>query len=200
MTLTSKLMTLAEYLEYDAGTEKRYELVDGVLIEMPPESTRNTRIALFLLSEFLKLLPFQKISHKDYELVVSGARTRVRFPDLMVFTDELVEALSGATRGTILLDMPPPEIVVEVVSPGKPNRALLRRYRKGRDYRYKRSEYAARGIAEYWVIDPDEAQITLLTLVDGFYEAVVLRGSDRIQSAQLPELQLTIEQVMQAGE
>ncbi|MBW4441372.1 MAG: Uma2 family endonuclease [Plectolyngbya sp. WJT66-NPBG17] len=192
MTLTSKLMTLAEYLEYDAGTEKRYELVDGVLIEMPPESTRNTRIALFLLSEFLKLLPFQKISHKDYELVVSGARTRVRFPDLMVFTDELVEALSGATRGTILLDMPPPAIAIEVVSPGKPNR--------DRDYRYKRSEYAARGIAEYWVIDPDEAQITLLTLVDGFYEAVVLRGSDRIQSAQLPELQLTIEQVMQAGE
>ncbi|MBD1843082.1 Uma2 family endonuclease [Cyanobacteria bacterium FACHB-63] len=192
MTLASKRMTLAEYLAHDAGTEQRYELVDGVLVEMPPESTRNSRIALFLLSGFLKLLPFQKISHKDYELVVSGARARVHFPDLMVFTDELVEALSGAARGTILLEMPPPAITIEIVSPGKTNR--------DRDYRYKRSEYAARGIAEYWIIDPDEAQITLLTLVDGFYEAAVLRGNDRIQSAQLPELQLTVNQVMQAGE
>ncbi|GAP97863.1 Uma2 family endonuclease [Leptolyngbya sp. NIES-2104] len=192
MTLASNPMTLAEYLTYDAGTEQRYELVDGLLVEMPPESTRNSRIALFLLSEFLKLLPFQKISHKDYELVVSGARARVRFPDLMVFTDELVEALSGATRGTILLEMPPPAIAIEIVSPGKTNR--------DRDYRYKRSEYAARGIAECWIVDPDEAQITLLTLVDGFYEAVILRDDDRIQSAQLPQLQFTVNQVMQAGE
>lgn len=132
MTLASKRMTLAEYLAHDAGTEQRYELVDGVLVEIPPESTRNSRIALFLLSEF------QKISHKDYELVVSGVRARVRFPGLMVFTDELVEALSGAARGTILLEMLPPAIAI--VSPGKTNR--------DRDYRYKRSEYAARGIAE----------------------------------------------------
>ncbi|WP_347272569.1 Uma2 family endonuclease [Leptolyngbya sp. FACHB-17] len=152
MTLASKQMTLAEYLAYDAGTEQRYELVDGVLVEMPPESTRNSRIALFLLSEFLKLLSFQKNNHKDYELVVSGARARVRFPDLMVFTEELVEALSGATRGTILLKMPPPAIAIEIVSPGKTNRD--RDYRYKRPLRYLRSsaEYAARGIAEYWII------------------------------------------------
>ena len=37
------------------------------------------------------------------------------------------------------MDMPPPLLVVEVVSPNQ----------KKRDYRYKRTEYAARGIAEY---------------------------------------------------
>ncbi|MEP0918463.1 Uma2 family endonuclease [Leptolyngbya sp. DQ-M1] len=174
--------------------------MDGVLVEMPPESTRNSRIALFLLSELLKLLPFQKNSHKDYELVVSGARARVRFPDLMVFTDELVEALSGAARGTVLLEMPPPAIAIEIVSLGKTNRDRDYRYKPPLRYLRSSAEYAARGIAEYWIIDPDEAQITLLTLADGFYEAAVLRGDDQIQSAQLPELQLTVNQVMQAGE
>ncbi|WP_367889252.1 Uma2 family endonuclease [Leptolyngbya iicbica] len=42
--------------------------------------------------------------------------------------------------------MPAPLLVVEVVSPGKVN--------EDRDYRYKRSEYATRGIGEYWIIDP----------------------------------------------
>ncbi|MEH1784051.1 MAG: Uma2 family endonuclease [Nostoc sp.] len=59
-----------------------------------------------------------------------------------------------------------PTYLVEVVSPGKVN--------EDRDYRYKRSEYAARGISEYWIVDADRARITLLTLVDGLYDEAVL--------------------------
>jgi len=51
--------------------------------------------------------------------------------------------------------------VVEVVSPGKVN--------EDRDYRYKRSEYAVRGIPEYWIIDSAKKQVTVLTWADGFY-------------------------------
>ena len=59
-------------------------------------------------------------------------------------------------------------LVVEVVSPGKANR--------DRDYRYKRSEYAARGIAHYWIIDPQYRTMTCLELVDGLYEEQIFRG------------------------
>jgi Uma2 family endonuclease len=52
--------------------------------------------------------------------------------------------------------MPPPRLVVEVVSPGKTN--------IDRDYRYKRSQYQARGIAEYWIVDPITQRVTVLTL------------------------------------
>jgi Uma2 family endonuclease len=65
----------------------------------------------------------------------------MRSPDVMVLTEELVLALKQTKRSTILLDMPLPMLVVEVVSPGKEN--------ENRDYRYKRSEYSARGILEY---------------------------------------------------
>lgn len=30
-----KINTLKEYLNFDSGTDKRYELEDGVLVEMP---------------------------------------------------------------------------------------------------------------------------------------------------------------------
>jgi Uma2 family endonuclease len=88
--------------------------------------------------------------------------------------------------------MPCPAMVVEVVSPGKVN--------EDRDYRYKRSEYAARGILEYWIGDADRARITLLTLVDGLYEEAVFQGTDIISSVTFPMLNLTVAQVLTAGQ
>lgn len=62
-----------------------------------------------------------------------------------------------------------------------------------RDYRYKRSEYPARGIPEYWIVDAQKAQITLLTLVDGLYEESVFQGTQAIQSVIFPTLDLTAD-------
>ncbi|MBD2595439.1 Uma2 family endonuclease [Nostoc spongiaeforme FACHB-130] len=191
MTTTVRKLTLEEYLAYDDGTDTQYELVDGELVEMPPESDRNNLISLYLLSQFLRFVPIQLIRHKDTELVVIGNRTRVRLPDLMILTQELVEAIAFG-RATITPDMPSPAMVVEVVSPGKVN--------EDRDYRYKRSEYAARGIPEYWIVDPDKARITLLILVDGLYEESDFQGSDIIQSITFPLLDLTAAQILTAGQ
>lgn len=191
MTTTTKLFTLAEYLEYDDGTDKRYELVNGKLIEMPSESDLNNAIAILLLLEFAQFIP-GRLLRRGTEIVVSGSRATTRVPDLLVLTEELVTALSGTPRSIITPDLPPPALVVEVVSPGKEN--------QDRDYRYKRSEYAARGIAEYWIVDPERAQIVVLTLVDGLYEETVYQSGDRLVSATFPTLELTAKQVLQAGE
>ncbi|KAF3887063.1 MULTISPECIES: Uma2 family endonuclease [Nostocales] len=190
MTTTKKL-TLEEYLAWDYGTDIRYELVDGELLEMPPESDRNNLISIYLLSVFLKFVPLELIRHKDTEIVVTGKHIRVRIPDLMILTQELLVAIGGR-RATITQEMPPPALVVEVVSPGKVN--------EDRDYRYKRSEYAARGIAQYWIVDPGKEKIIVLTLEDGFYEEAVFKGSERIVSVAFPSLELTAMQVFKVGQ
>jgi Uma2 family endonuclease len=148
----TKFLTFEEYLAYDDGTDTRYELVDGELVEMPPESPENNRIAKRLLLELLKHFPMDFVAYKDTEIEVSGKRAKCRIPDLIVHTEESLLALEGATRATITRDMPSPAIAIEIVSPGIANR--------NRDYRYKRTEYAARGITEYWIVDPQEQQIT----------------------------------------
>ncbi len=183
---TTTLLTLKKYLLYDDGTDNRYELVDGKLVLMPPESDRNNLIALYLLTEFLKLIPIQLIRHKDTEIVVTGNRTKVRIPDLMILTEELLTALGGR-RATITSDMPSPVLVVEVVSLGKAS--------EDRDYRYKRSEYAARGILEYWIVDPQINKITILSLVDGLYEETVFEKDRAIDSNVLTQLSLTAAQI-----
>lgn len=63
------------------------------------------------------------------------------------------------------------------------------------NYRYKHTEYAARGIAEYWIIDPEERQVTVCQWIDGRYEDTVVQGSARIPSTVIPTLELTVEQL-----
>ncbi len=186
MITTKTKLTLEDYFNYEDNSETNYELEDGELIAMPPESDQNNLISLYLLSEFLKLVSFKLIRHKDTEIVVTG--NRVRLPDLMILTEELVTTLEGK-RATITPDMPPPALVVEVVSPGKMN--------EDRDYRYKRSEYAARGIVEYWIVDPKQAKVTLLTLVDGLYEEKIFQAPQTIVSPTFSNLNLAMTDIFQ---
>jgi Uma2 family endonuclease len=181
-------LTFEAYLNHDDGTDTHYELVAGELVALPLESRLNSQISVFLALELAKLMPSDHICHKDTEIEVTGAKAQVRLPDLMVLSEELA-AMLGNRRGTITRDMPPPVLVVEVVSPGKAN--------EERDYRYKRSEYAARGISKYWIIDPQQAKVSVLTLVAGLYEAEEYTG-DAIVQSQFAALTLTAEQVLRS--
>jgi len=182
-----KLLTFEEFLAYDDRTDTRYELVDGELVEIPTESQENCDIAKFLLFELAKHFPVTLLAYKDIEVEVSGRRATCRLPDLVVHTEESKAALIGSRRNLITRDMPPPMLVVEVVSPGTENRS--------RDYRYKRTEYAARGITEYWIVDPVLKQITVCKWVEGQYEDTVFKGTATIVSDVVPDWKLIVEQV-----
>ena len=89
-------------------------------------------------------------------------------------------------------EMPSPQLVVEVVSPGKEN--------ENRDYRYKRSQYQARGISEYWIVDSVQEKITVLRLVEGLYEEETFTEESAIVSSLLPpDSSLSAAQILQAG-
>ncbi|MEO1146252.1 MAG: Uma2 family endonuclease, partial [Cyanobacteria bacterium J06638_22] len=83
----SQLLTFEEYLLYSEVTDTRYELVNGVLIEMPPESDDNLSIARKLLLELVKYLPADWVVWGT-EIEVSGRRATCRIPDLLVHTEE----------------------------------------------------------------------------------------------------------------
>jgi len=182
-----KFLTFAEFLDYDNGTDTSYELEDGVLLEMPTESTQNCDVAMRILVELLKHFPYYLVRYKDIELAVLGRRATCRRPDILVHTPESAAALEGATRSLITLDMPPPALVVEVVSPGAPNHS--------RDYRHKRTEYAAREIMEYWIVDPETQQVTLCKWIDGQYEDTIVSGEYSLPSEVVPDWGLTVTQI-----
>lgn len=188
----SQLFTLEEFLAYDDGSDQRYELVDGELIAMPTESPENCKLAKFLMLELAKFISIALINLKDLEVTVTGKRATVRLPDLAVLTEEAYQALMGRSRNIITEDMPPPALVAEVVSPGQESR--------DRDYRYKHTEYAARGITEYWIIDREAEKVTVCLWVNGKYEDTIYTGDTPLKSTVIPEFNLSASQILRFAE
>ncbi|MEL6816495.1 MAG: Uma2 family endonuclease, partial [Cyanobacteria bacterium J06598_3] len=73
-------MTLEEYVSYDDGTgSHRYELWDGMLVDMGAESDINVVIGTFLIVVFSQLVPYQRI-RRGTEVEVKGNLANTRFP------------------------------------------------------------------------------------------------------------------------
>jgi Uma2 family endonuclease len=107
-----------------------------------------------------------------------------RIPDITVMLAEEWLALQEK-EAAIDLDLTAPLLVVEVVSPST----------KSTDYRAKRTEYAARDIPEYWIVDPLEMKISILSLLDGWYDVAEFYGDNALVSPIFSELRLTPLQV-----
>jgi Uma2 family endonuclease len=185
-TITEHLYSFEEYLTYDDGTDNRYELVDGKLEFMNPPTFRH-----LLIAKFIEIFLDAEINRLDLPwlcLREAGIRTgwrKSRLCDVcVVATEQVMEFLDESA-----VCQSPPLLVVEVVSPESVKR----------DYRYKRSEYAALEIAEYWIIDPIESKVTVLLWEEGLYEEREFAGNQQIVSRSFPELVVTVEEVLAAG-
>lgn len=191
---TQRRMSLEAYLTYDDGTDSRYELVDGVLVEMGAESTINTWIAGFLYVAFFQMgLPTYQVGFKQKVQVNSG-HASARDPDLIVHSEDSAAAIAGQSECCLRLNDPSPILVVEVVSPGSKSSDNYQR-----DYVRKPKEYAARGIAEMWLVDPERAVIKIGRLMDGSYQFQDFTLDQAIVSPTFPQLNLTAQQVLSAG-
>ena len=175
-----QFQSFEEYLSYDDGTDKLYELFNGELIEMPPESGINVQIANRLFLFFALLIGTDRVRGHGLELEVRG-EPRNRYPDLTIIRAEHIQQL--AKRNTIRLFMKPPLLVVEVVSPGE--------LQRDRDYIAKRWQYQDCRIPEYWIIDPETQTVLVLELTNNIYTEIGnFSGNERLISPQFKQLNL----------
>ena len=187
-------MTLQEFLTYDDGTDARYELWNGVLVEMGAESRSNIQIAIFLIEQFCQVVGRQRLGIKEKIEVKSDFVATARDADLIIHSEESSLALEGRSESCLTMEDPNPLLVIEVVSPGRESTDNYQR-----DYVQKPGEYADglrptvghRGIAEFWQIDPSRDYVRVGTLTDGAYQFETFKGDEPIVSPTFPELNLT---------
>ncbi len=183
-----QFQTFEEYLSYDDGTEKLYELFNGELIEMPPESGTNVQIANRLFLIFAMIVGIDRVRGHGLELEVRG-EPRNRYPDLTIIREEHIQQL--AKRNTIRLSMLPPLLVIEVVSPGE--------LQRDRDFIAKRGQYQDCGIPEYWIIDPENKTVLVLELTGNIYTEVGnFSGDEVILSPQFNQMNVKVSQLFDA--
>lgn len=185
-TTTTPFMSFEDYVAYDDDSAARYELVDGELVEITPPTFRHLLIAKFI--EQCLEAEIHRSGPRWLCFRGAGVRTgllKSRLTDVCVVTLEQAREL----QGNALIFSTPPLLVVEVISPDSVTR----------DYRYKRTEYAALGIPEYWIVDPLQAKVTLLQLQEGLYEETVFVGTQPLLSPTFPGLDLTVTAILAAG-
>ncbi|ACK69276.1 protein of unknown function DUF820 [Gloeothece citriformis PCC 7424] len=180
LTTKPRFTSFEDYLTYDDNSEGIYELFNGELIEMPPESGLNVQIVNRLFLIFALMLGTDRVRGHGLELEVRG-EPKNRFPDLTIIREEHIQQLSQ--RNTIRLSMSPPLLVIEVVSPGEIQRE--------RDYIAKRIQYQDCAIPEYWIVDPQTETILILELASNNYREVgSFRNDDLLKSPTFKQLNL----------
>jgi Uma2 family endonuclease len=185
-----QLKTFSDFLTHAQEVEGYYELTNGDLVEMPPESYDNLRRALKLYDILKTLVDVAQVCPQGLALAVPG-QPRNRYPDLTVLRPEHPEQMRELGQAAITLEMAPPLLVVEVVSPGAENRR--------RDYLEKRNQYEWRGIGEYWILDPTVGEVTVLNLTSQGYSEATFEGESVVESPTFPDWAITAEAMLAVG-
>lgn len=195
-----KLTTFEDFLEWKPETG-RYELHDGVIIEMQPTGDHE-EITGFLVTKLV--MQFEQFNLPYFipkqALVKPPGKQSGYLPDVLILnrtnlgTEPLWKKSSTVTQGASI------PLVIEVVSTNWRD-----------DYLLKVADYEEMGVLEYWIVDylglggrrfignPKQPTLSVYSLVEEEYQVSQFRGADCIQSPTFPELNLTAEQVFGVG-
>ncbi|MEG3845598.1 Uma2 family endonuclease [Microcoleus sp. herbarium19] len=199
----TKLVTFDEFIAwYPENSEHRYELHEGIIVEMPKGTGKHSDLGGFLVGEFhFEIRRLQLPWSIPIEYVLKPDRTESGYePDVIVLDRQQVINEPRWAAESIITMGSSVRLAVEVVSTNWQT-----------DYLTKLRDYEEMGILEYWIVDylglggrryignPKQPTLSVYQLVDGEYDLTMFRGHEKIESPAFPELNLTAQQVFEAG-
>jgi Uma2 family endonuclease len=162
------------------------EWVDGKVIPMSPTSRRHQLISLFLST----ILNVYTSTHALGQVMTAPFQMRLRALNRGREPDILFVAAANLDRITEQYVDGPADLAIEIISPESVER----------DRHEKFQEYAAAGVREYWLIDPQTETAEFYLLVDGAYQPVRVSEEGEFSSIVLPGLRLPVRWLWQSSE
>lgn len=197
----AKPLTFEEFLAWDDGSGRDFELLDGVPVPLS-EPNANHEDLIERLCTYLEShsqtndLPYVSRQSKQIRLKTEpDEKERSRKADIVVFDKAEWQRMKGSSSSAAAYISPPG--VIEVVSNNWKD-----------DYLTKLAEYEDLGVLEYIIVDyaafggiryigsPKQPTITIYQLENGEYQpGRIFRGQDRIESRLFPTLTLTADEI-----
>jgi Uma2 family endonuclease len=159
---------------------KRYEIIEGDLYEMPAPSWVHVTVVMNLI---LLLGPLVR----SLGGVLATAPADVFFEGADPVEPDIIVTLpgwSGKTRRRGLEGAP--DLLIEVLSPSS----------RGHDTLTKRALYARAGVREYWIVDPENRTLEILTLDrDSLHTRQIATGAETAASPLLNDFAVPLAAV-----
>jgi len=176
----TKQWTYNDY--YNLEDERRYEVIEGELIEMPSPKALHQRI-LKRLSQKLDRVVIKKKLGEIFiaPLDVVLCKYDVLQPDIIFVHTDNLNIVQDYVMGT-------PDLVIEILSPSNQSHDKIKKFNIYEKYQ----------VTEFWLVDPEKQSITVYTLVN---EKLTLfcnvRGTERIKSKTFVEIDLSFNNLIE---
>ena len=171
-----KRWTYDEY--YKLNDDRRYEIIEGNLLMAPAPDTWHqdwSRKLFRILDRFVTAGKFGEVFYAPIDVVLDAENTIQ--PDLVF----IASARHGIIRRKAIFGVP--DLLVELVSPASVQR----------DRYLKKELYARFGVKEYWIGDPANQSLEILTLKGGPYQLhCAAEQSGRVNSLLLSGLEFAL--------
>ena len=175
-----KVWTYEDYLRL--ADDKRYEVINGRLYEMPAPTPLHQRILIRIakfMIYFVEKKDLGEVLPSPIDVVLGDKY--VLQPDIVFISKDRLGIIGEKAI------MGPPDLVVEIISP-----ATVRR-----DTVVKKGIYEKFGVKEYWIVYPEEKAIEVWALSDeGKYELFnVAEGEGKVRSKVLEGFEVDLKEV-----
>ena len=202
MPTQTQPITFDEFCNWYPDNGKRYELIEGEIIEMLPTGPHED-ISGFLVAELnLEIRRCQFPYSIPRTCLVKPFKPRSGYqPDVTVINRNSLKNEPLWRQASVIENAKTIPLVIEVVSTNWRD-----------DYGHKLMEYEAMGIPEYWIVDyrglggvrylgqPKQPTITVCQLVEGEYQMQWFRSGQTLNSKIFPELQLSTDAIFNSGQ
>jgi Uma2 family endonuclease len=175
MSVAARPLTWDDIKDWPEDPSRRCELVHGEIVMSPSATAWHAWICSdlhFELTRFVKASSLGVVFGSPIDVIL--APNLVYVPDLCFVSQPRVGMIRDQVHGA-------PDLMVEVIS--ESNRT--------HDTVVKFADYAKHGVAEYWLVDPREREISTWRAVQGRFELIGRCGpGGRLATQVLEGLQL----------
>ena len=172
------LLTIEDYQALPE-TGPRYQLIEGDLYMAPAPNRFHQDISRnlqFELHSYLKSNPIGKLYNAPFDVYLDEYNAFQ--PDLIVVLNEHASILTEAGAVGV------PDLIVEILSPKTRRLDLLN----------KKRVYAAKGVPELWIIDPEPRIVSIHSFAEGSTESVSeIAESGVLTTPLLPGLSISAQ-------